>query len=264
MLLIRCYKKRYTSWLWGGQENFSLLFTSTPSSSENVYCYLFATSAKWWQLTPSWFKHPKQDMYISCTACSLIYNSSKCFCFMKLWTKLQKNLLCFAALAGRFHSLVKCPQKKKEREKKQLYMWEQYCCESICASQTTVEQQVILCCASMWWKMFRVKGEQQLRARPEDGRSAVLQDSSAAGEGSLCITLLLTHCINSADVPSPEISQHKYLEDGGDSVLWSCISKRWGSKFREGSRIVSKIVKLFAAGSGFILEMQLMTHTGDQ
>lgn len=118
MLLIRCYKKRYTSWLWGGQENFSLLFTSTPSSSENVYCYLFATSAKWWQLTPSWFKHPKQDMYISCTACSLIYNSSKCFCFMKLWTKLQKNLLCFAALAGRFHSLVKCPQKKKEREKK--------------------------------------------------------------------------------------------------------------------------------------------------
>lgn len=38
-------------------------------------------------------------------------------------------------------------------------------------------------------------------ARPEDGWGAVLQDWSAAGEVRLCVTLLLAHCINSADVP---------------------------------------------------------------
>lgn len=47
----------------------------------------------------------------------------------------------------------------------------------------------------------------------------------------LCVTLLPTHSINSADVPSPEISQHDYLERGVDSRLSGCILKRWGSSF---------------------------------
>lgn len=48
---------------------------------------------------------------------------------------------------------------------------------------------------------------------------AILQDlSAAAAEVRLCMTLLLTHCINSADVPSPEISQHRCLERGGNEL----------------------------------------------
>lgn len=45
------------------------------------------------------------------------------------------------------------------------------------------------------------------RTRSEDGCGAVLQGwRSAAGEVRLCVTLLPAHRINSADVPSPEIS----------------------------------------------------------
>lgn len=58
------------------------------------------------------------------------------------------------------------------------------------------------------------EGSQQQRARPEDGwggpscsrRGEVLHDSA------LC--LLLTHCINSADVPIPKILWQKYQEKG--------------------------------------------------
>lgn len=56
-------------------------------------------------------------------------------------------------------------------------------------------------------------------------------ECSRRGEVRLCVTLLPTYCINSADVPCTEISLHDYLERGVDSKLQGCILKRWGSSF---------------------------------
>lgn len=93
------------------------------------FCYFGQNDDNW-----SWFKHPKQEMYISCTACSLIYNSNKSFLFYETLSQApEKNLLCFAALAGRYHSLVKCPQTKKKREREE---------NLICEHNTVVNQYV--------------------------------------------------------------------------------------------------------------------------
>lgn len=90
-------------------------------------------------------------------------------------------------------------------------------------------------CVSVWCELslgLWRQQQQQQRAHRDDGQGAVLQDWSAAGEVRLWawLCLLLTHCVSSADVPSPENVPIQVL---GKGRRGSCILKRWRSKVRE-------------------------------
>ncbi len=100
-------------------------------------------------------------------------------------------------------------------------------------------------CVSMWWKVFGVvavpssnsssRGHVLMMAGVPSCRAGVQQERW--GSAWLCsshtaLTLQMS--------PPQKYPKHKYLERGGDSMSWSCILKRWGSKLRKGSRIVLK------------------------
>lgn len=254
MLLIRCYKRRYTSWLWGGKRIphccACAKFTSTPSSDENVDCFFFATSAKMMTIEADSNTPNKKCTSVVLHAASST-TATSLFCFMKLWAKLPKKFALLCSLSRTLSFTRKLSSdKKKKRERRKLNMWAQYCRESICASQTRVEQQVItVLCQHVvksvgGWGRAAVKGTSWgwPECRPAgfgcSRRRETLHDSAPH-----------THCVNSADVPSPEISQHISSWKGEGTSCCGAVFQRGGAQNSE--REVGLFQKYYADCEAF-------------